>query len=157
MEPQARKDQLLVHDLAEETLVYDLAENKAHCLNRTAALVWRRCDGRTSPAEIARQVTAQLGIAADKRLVDLALKQLERARLVQPGNRSGGKAPGYSRRDFARKLGIALAAVPLVMTVVAPSAAMAGSCIPCFQNLSCTSDAQCCPGCQCKSGRQKCQ
>jgi hypothetical protein len=30
MRPQARKEQLLVHDLDDETLVYDLARDRAH-------------------------------------------------------------------------------------------------------------------------------
>jgi Coenzyme PQQ synthesis protein D (PqqD) len=152
MQPQARNDQLLIHDLVDETLVYDLARNKAHCLNRTAALVWRCCDGRTSPAEIARQVGAQLNIAANEGLVGLALNQLERARLLQAEAGRQRSVARCSRRDFARKLGIAVAAVPLVMTVLAPSAAMAGSCIP-GHGSGCSSDQHpCCAGFTCVSG-----
>jgi hypothetical protein len=43
--PEARKDGLVIQDLPEEILVYDLNTNKAHCLNQTAAYVWQACDG----------------------------------------------------------------------------------------------------------------
>ena len=45
--PAARTSGLVVRELAEETLVYDEERHRAHCLNRTAALVWRHCDGKT--------------------------------------------------------------------------------------------------------------
>ena len=37
--PRARQDELIVEELQDETLVYDLQRHKARCLNRTAALV----------------------------------------------------------------------------------------------------------------------
>jgi hypothetical protein len=51
--PLARKQDLLVRELADEVLVYDLANDEAHCLNETAAFVWMRCDGRNTPRDIA--------------------------------------------------------------------------------------------------------
>ena len=39
--PRARQDELVVEELPDETLVYDLKRHKARCLNRTAALVWQ--------------------------------------------------------------------------------------------------------------------
>ena len=39
--PRARTSELIVKELPDETLVYDLANDKAHCLNHTAALVWK--------------------------------------------------------------------------------------------------------------------
>jgi hypothetical protein len=37
----------------DEVLIYDLKQHKAHCLNKTAALVWNHCDGETSVSEMA--------------------------------------------------------------------------------------------------------
>ena len=37
--PRVRQDELIVEDLQDETLVYDLERHKASCLNGTAALV----------------------------------------------------------------------------------------------------------------------
>ena len=48
MLPHARVNELIVRELPEETLVYDQKHDKAHCLNRAAALVWRHCDGQTT-------------------------------------------------------------------------------------------------------------
>jgi hypothetical protein len=39
--PRVRKKNLIIDELADEVLVYDLDRHKAHCLNRTAALVWK--------------------------------------------------------------------------------------------------------------------
>ncbi len=43
--PLARKADLVTKEVADEVLVYDLKSHKAHCLNQTAALVWKYCDG----------------------------------------------------------------------------------------------------------------
>ena len=51
--PKARSQQIVVQELPDETLVYDLKRHKALCLNRAAGLVWKRCDGQTSAPEIA--------------------------------------------------------------------------------------------------------
>jgi hypothetical protein len=59
--PTARTSGLVVQDVPNEVLVYDLESNKAHCLNQTAAMVWRACDGKTSVPEIARLVGSQSG------------------------------------------------------------------------------------------------
>ena len=64
--PRARQDELIVEELQDETLVYDLKRHKAHCLNRTSALVWRRCDGRTTVAEVAALRERELKIPADQ-------------------------------------------------------------------------------------------
>ena len=46
--PLKREDDFVIVELPEETLVYDRQHTRAHCLNRTAAAVWRACDGRTT-------------------------------------------------------------------------------------------------------------
>lgn len=55
--PQARTDDLVINELSDEVLVYDLQRDKAHCLNAAAASVWKQCDGRTTVAEIARRLS----------------------------------------------------------------------------------------------------
>jgi hypothetical protein len=154
MQPQARKRDLLVEDLADETLVYDLERHRAHCLNRTAALVWRACDGRTSPGALAQMFQTQLKAPGAKRMVVRALAQLERAHLLEEGTAPVSPVARCSRRDFARKLGVALAMVPLVMTIPAPPAAQAASCVGRGNGCS-SSNHPCCPGLVCVTG--KCQ
>src|SRR5579864_3203567 len=69
--PVARSESLIVEELDEEILVYDQLNARAHCLNGTAARVWRACDGSTSVADL----SAQLGLDTDA--VDQALAELE--------------------------------------------------------------------------------
>ncbi|MDQ2746969.1 MAG: PqqD family protein [Acidobacteriota bacterium] len=52
--PVARREGLVIQEMPEEVLVYDLATDKAHCLNQTAAFVWKSCDGAHTVQDIAR-------------------------------------------------------------------------------------------------------
>ncbi|MBW1688466.1 MAG: PqqD family protein, partial [Deltaproteobacteria bacterium] len=70
-------------ELPDELLVYDLERHKAHCLNPTAALVFKHCDGRTSVKQIARTLGSELEFAADERLVWLSLERLGKANLLE--------------------------------------------------------------------------
>ena len=54
MKPQSRRSGLLIRELPDELLVYDQEQHRAHCLNRTAALVFRHADGTRTAAELAR-------------------------------------------------------------------------------------------------------
>ena len=50
--PLARKECLVIKELPDETLVYDTKHDKAHCLNNTAALVWKNCDGKRTITQL---------------------------------------------------------------------------------------------------------
>ncbi len=52
MNPLARQDDgLLVEELGEDVVVYDLDRDQVHVLNPVAALVWKSSDGtRDGPA-----------------------------------------------------------------------------------------------------------
>ncbi len=63
--PRARKDELVVHELPDETLIYDLDRDRAYCLNETAAFVWQRCDGRKSAREIAQALGKKINAHVD--------------------------------------------------------------------------------------------
>jgi hypothetical protein len=134
MQPHARKKGLIVQELEDETLVYDLESHRASCLNRAASLVWRRCDGRTPPAEMAARLGAELPVPADEEVVRLAIRELGRAGLLRQWPLAKeGDAPRCSRRELARRLGLVgglTLLLPLVEAVVAPTPAMAASCVP---------------------------
>lgn len=126
MFPKARADKLTVRELAEETLIYDQERHKAHCLNATAQMVWRRCDGKTAVDAIARIVAAELGIGNAGDVVRLALDQLARRHLLDeptplPRNSS------MTRRKALKKLALAAVALPLVMTIATKTAAQSMS------------------------------
>jgi hypothetical protein len=139
--PRARREGLVIQALPDETLVYDLDRDLAHCLNQTAALVWNRCDGRNTTNQIARAVSIDLEQSVDERYVWLALEQLGRNHLLIDGP-SSSPISGMGRREVMRALAVSAAvAVPVVASIVAPMPAQAASC---QQTGPCSSPAQCC-------------
>ena len=123
MFPRARKDRLTIHELPDETLVYDHDCRKAHCLNATAALVWRHCDGNTSLDELARLVVGQIAVPRATEVVALALEQLARRHLLEEALVPSAPAERISRRDSLKKLALAAATLPLILTVTTRAAA----------------------------------
>ena len=156
--PAARGARLLVRELAEEVLVYDEEGHRAHCLNRTAALVWKHCDGRTPVARIAERVGAQMSAHVPEEVVWLALEQLGEFDLLAPGAARAATSSNLTatnvipRRRMLRRLGVAAAvSLPLITSVVSPTAAEAQS--PCNeQNCPppmCCSGGVCLPEAEC--------
>ena len=129
--PLARQTELVVQELSDETLVYDLERDRAYCLNRASALIWRSCDGRTGVEELARTLERELGLPADEDVVWLALKGLQKAHLLQESVIPRWLESLYTRRQVLRKMGLFGAAVllPVITTVVAPTAAQALTCV----------------------------
>ena len=125
----ARKTELIVKELTDEVLVYDLSDHKAHCLNQTAAFVWKNCDGQTSASEIAALMEKEWQKPVGEETVWLALKQLSRAKLLEKPLTDGNESMRASRRAVLRKLGAAAALTPMVISLVAPTAS-AGASIP---------------------------
>jgi hypothetical protein len=129
MKPQTRRSGLLIRELPDELLVYDRDHHRAHCLNRTAALVFRHADGTRTPADLTR-LLGPAG-AADEGLVRLALQQLAAAGLLKAGPSAAQDAlpaEGMSRREVARRVGIAAAILlPAVVSIVAPTPAEAAA------------------------------
>jgi coenzyme PQQ synthesis protein D (PqqD) len=132
MFPQARKDDLLIQDVADEVLIYDLKTDKAHCLNRAAATVWRHCNGKNTIAQLASHLNRELNLTNSNELVSLALNDLKRAHLLCEPFSVHSKKAGYTRRELARRVGLAgVALLPAVISIVAPTALeAAGSCVP---------------------------
>ena len=141
--PRARVEGVVVRELAEEVLVYDLDTHKAVCLNGAAASVWRLCDGRRTPADIRRAVEKTAGGAVPEEFVWLALEQLGRDGLLDARVPRPEALAGLSRRELIRRVGLAAAvALPAVASIVAPTPAQAASCLP--TGAACTDGAQCC-------------
>ena len=137
--PAARQEGLIVQELSDEVLVYDEQRHKAHCLNQTAAVVWRQCDGRRGAPEVARRASAEMGATVGEEMVWLAVEELGKRGLLRERLGVGGT----SRREVMKRLGLGAAvALPLVTTIVAPEAAEAANCIPSGQ--PCTTGPQCC-------------
>jgi hypothetical protein len=135
--PKAKTAHLIVREIDDETLVYDVSRHAATCLNDFAAKVWRRCDGRTSVADIAD------ALGEDERAVWLALHRLNKSKLlVEEIALPADMRTGKTRREIAGQLGFG-AAVAAVSSIVMTTAAHA-SCVA--SEFACTSNSQCCSG-----------
>jgi hypothetical protein len=142
--PLARKDKLVVRELADELLAYDLVRNKALCLNKLAGAVWKLSDGRRSVLQISEQVSQQLGATVDHELVWAAIDQLGRDHLLEYCIPRSVDNTGVTRRkqlkSLARAAGIA---GPMIAALTVPKASAAQSCRP--ANAACTpGDIPCC-------------
>jgi hypothetical protein len=142
--PSARKARLVVRELADEVLVYDTEGHRAHCLNRTAALVWKHCDGRTPALVIAERIGEELCSTVSEEVVWLALEQLARFDLLATAASHLPAANLISRRKMIRRLGLAAAvSLPLITSIISPTPAQAQS--PC-------TETSCGPGFCCSGG-----
>jgi len=129
--PRARGEPLLTCDVAGELLIYDPDDCRAHCLNSTAAFIWRQCDGQTSVSEITRALNSARAIMLDDSVVWFALEGLEQANLIHTMQRGRAATAKLTRRGLIKKAGAMVAlGWPLINSIVAPSAAEAASCRP---------------------------
>lgn len=159
MTPITRKDDLVIQEVGNEVLVYDLKTDKAICLNETSAFIWKRCDGQTSVKEIAQALEKKIGKPVNEELVWFAIDQLSKENLLIEETKSVKMFEGLSRREIIKRVGVTTAvALPLVSGLVAPVAAMQTSCLPAPPNMNpagtgcpCTAPADCTGG-PCQSG-----
>lgn len=149
--PKRRKRQLITTEVGGELIVYDRENDRVHCLNSTAAFVWTHCDGRTSVATMARLLEDEIKIPVEQEIVLYTLEQLNNTKLLDDAYAVLAPKQGLSRRAVMR-LGAATAlTVPLISSIVAPTAAQAATCLPSGSN--CASDSACCSNSCVDNGR----
>lgn len=149
--PKARESGLVVQEAQDEVLVYDLDSNKAHCLNESAAFVWRSCDGTNSVSDIVREFESTSRGKVTEDFVWLAIDQLNENGLLA----SVGERPfaGRSRRDVLKKIGLAsMVALPIVASLVTPQSAMAAASCACVNPANCTNRTPCPSRTNCNGG-----
>lgn len=146
--PLARLEEIITKRIDGELLVYNRLRDEAHCPNETAAAIWKRCDGRTTPDEIAELLSTETGSTIDEKLIWLGLDELRRKHLLtetedQPERATRGLT--LSRREAIRRIGLGAAiALPVIVTITAPTPAQAGTCK--HNNVSCSTGSECCSG-----------
>lgn len=134
--PWARNQEIILQELNNELLIYDLQTNTAYTLNQTSKIVYQACDGNTKFDELKRtyQFTDDL--------IFFTLNELNKKNLLE--NYSAANFAGLTRREVIQKVGLgSFVALPLITSVVAPTAvnAQSGGLLP--NGAACTSGGQC--------------
>jgi Coenzyme PQQ synthesis protein D (PqqD) len=82
--PRRRSD-VRARSVQGEVVVLDRRADLVHQLNRTAGFIWERCDGRTTPQDIADQLVEAFAVDAGTAAasVTAALQQLEQLGLLE--------------------------------------------------------------------------
>jgi len=143
--PVARRSGIVVKKMDNEVLVYDTERHQAHCLNQQAALVWENCDGTRTITDFYRLLDQNISSRQKEQIIWIALTQLETAGLLDEPIAKPDTVKGMTRRQLIKAAGIAaLLAIPVVTTMMAPTAAHASTCLASGQG--CTSSAECCSG-----------
>lgn len=116
---------IVVSDLGDEIVVYNPGNDMAHCLGKIGAVVFRACQQQVSEEQLARELT-ELGVSDPTAAIAESVLMLYEARLalMAPPTKE------FNRRKFLAAAGAA-AAVPVVMSVMAPKPANAASCQNC--------------------------
>ena len=126
--PAARKTNLVIQQLSNETLIYDLHSNKAICLNETATFIWQNCNGNNSVAAITRLLKEKFGKQISDDFVLFALEQLKEQKLLENSVALPWRFEQPNRRKIIKQIGLTSAiALPIVSSIVAPLAVNAQS------------------------------
>lgn len=136
MNPVARQKDLVVQEMPDEVLVYDMRTNKAHCLNPSAAFVWRACNGGNSVEDIVKEFESTGRGKVTEDFVWLAIDQLDENSLLE--NEIVPRFAGQSRRQVIKTIGLAsMVAVPVIASLVAPQNALAAGSCTCVNPAGC--------------------
>lgn len=135
--PTRRTADILEQATDKELLIYDLHTNKAYNLNETLRIVYSFCDGQTTFDDLKRRYKYT------DDLIYLALDELQKNDLIE--NYTSNHFAGMNRREVIRRVGLSsMIALPVISSLVAPTAAMAQSgaalrtvCQTCTANADC--------------------
>ena len=140
--PIARQQGLVVQEMPDEVLVYDMESNKAHCLNQSAAAIWKSCNGSNSIADIVRQFESSGSGKVTEDFVWLAIDQLNENGLLEAG--VSPRFQGQSRRQALKTIGMAsMVALPVIASLVAPQSALASASCACVNPGACAAQTTC--------------
>jgi hypothetical protein len=157
MKPKAITN-ILVEEMSDEVLVYDLDRHRAHCLNPTAAFLLQHADGTRDLGQLTSLAAEEFDTPASEEVIRVGLKRLERAKLVR-WDAQPSVPEGMSRRKALRQLATLGLAIPAVMTIVSPLAAQGATTIP-IKDCNLANVGRCCVNnklcIQAKNGKFQC-
>ncbi len=153
IKPLARRSDIVIQEIDNEILIYDLRANKVFNLNETSAIIWQLSNGNFTISEIADNLTQKLNSPINEEFVWLALDQLRKEKLVENETEISNLYEGTSRREVIKRVGLAtVAALPIIVSITAPTSVSAQSCVagmaavgcPCMANGDCGAPDACC-------------
>jgi PqqD family protein of HPr-rel-A system len=147
-----REDRYFVEEMDDETIVFDRSNGRCHCLNQTAARVWRLAEGEgLTKTEVIARLEEETGSDVDDSLVELALARLRSAGIVSHGEPA--ESTNVSRRDLLKRAAMigGLVAVPTVVSIVAPLPASAQT-VQCVDAGAMGGGGEDCPMYECPAG-----
>lgn len=148
--PKNRQTNVVVQEFESEILIYDLKVDKAFCLNETSAIIWQLCDGTRTVTEISQNLSRKLNQPLTEDVIWLALDGFKKNSLLDESEQFAVNFNGLSRRQIIKKVGFAsLVTLPLISSVVAPSAVSAASAENVALLSACTTTSQCQSGLTC--------
>lgn len=119
--PQRRTDEVLLEQIEDETIVFDVREKRVHALNPTIGKVFSLCDGSRSVSAIARELGTDLSPEDRAEVVWTALCELDKSGLLAKNlPTSAVDADLLTRRNLLRKIAAVGITVPMVTSIVAP-------------------------------------
>lgn len=131
MTPKAKTEGMLVEELGDEAVIYDLDSHMVHHLDRRAFRIWRSCDGQRTSAMIVHAIAADEEQRPDQEaIVEVALHQLQKAGLLLPDeDEDAGRARRLPTRRQLLTGGAAasVAGLLVVHSIAAPTPAQAAS------------------------------
>lgn len=140
--PKTKNENIVVQEMDNEILIYDLKTNKAFCLNETSAMIYNLCDGKKSIAEISQHLKQKLNQPITEDLIWLALDSFKKDNLLEQSEQFEINFNGLSRRQVVKKIGLAsMVMLPIISSIIAPTAAHGASLAPLFA--ACTSPTDC--------------
>lgn len=126
--PKSRSESLLTQDAKDETLIYDLTNNRALCLNQTVSAIWFECNGKKNINEIIKTIKEKHYIDSNEELIMLTLHELNQNDLLIKTDQLQQISETFNRREMLKKIGYTTAfALPVITSLVAPMAINAQS------------------------------
>src|SRR5215217_6945311 len=130
--PFLRTENLVVNELPDELLIYDLEKNKAFCLNETARLIMNECNGETSIDEAVINLNRKLKSKVPEEVIWMVVEQLKKSDLLKNDYQIPVQITNkVTRRKILRSAALLGLALPVISSLVAPTAvnAQSGTCV----------------------------
>ena len=125
--PFLRTENLVVNELPDELLIYDLEKNKAFCLNETARLIMNECNGETSIDEAVINLNRKLKSKVPEEVIWMVVEQLKKSDLLKNDYQLPVHTTKVTRRKILQSAALLGLALPVISSLVAPTAVNAQS------------------------------